>query len=416
LCFSILIALLVMPLPLLASAQQQGQGEGRKGRAWARKNEIDDLTAKKLQKVQKLFAEEDLVGAKKALDRFRVRSMNALERLKFYSWRGYVAYALGDLSASRDYFEKALLQGTATQSERENLRFTIAQICLQESDWSLAVENLERWFEIASAPSATAYYLLALAYWQLSDMDGALEPAERAVALTQTPQENWLQLLLGVYLTRKDYAAGIPVLDALVRSYPKKLYWIQLSTLHGAMGNYEQSLIPLQFAHAQGMITDDEEIRKLAELLLFLELPIRAVDVMQEGLAQEQVQLDSEFYELLSNGLIMAREYDRAVTPLTQAAELDEGGGRIYLRLAEVHIQRERWAEATEALGKAIERGDLPDPGQAELLMGIAFYSQKRPGDAVRWFVRAKRFAGTEGEASVWLDHITRERSANTGV
>ena len=108
----------------------------------------------------------------------------------------------------------------------------------------------------------------------------------------------------------------------------------------------------------------------------------------------------------------MAREYDDAVQPLTRAAELDESG-RIYLRLAEVHIQRERWGEATDALRLAIEKGDLPNPGQAELLMGISFYSQKNPDRAVDWFVRAKRFEATRTEATTWLNHIAREQASN---
>ena len=82
------------------------------------------------------------------------------------------------------------------------------------------------------------------------------------------------------------------------------------------------------------------------------------------------------------------------------------------MRLAEVHIQRERWEEATTALQQAIAKGDLPDPGQAQLLMGIAFYSQKKPAEAIEWFDDAEKYPETESEASTWLKHIEREESA----
>ena len=108
----------------------------------------------------------------------------------------------------------------------------------------------------------------------------------------------------------------------------------------------------------------------------------------------------------------MSREYDQAVGPLTQAAELSEGGS-IYLRLAEVHIQRERWEEASEALAKALEKGDLPNPGQAELLMGISYYSRKLPADAQRWFNKALKFPETKAEATIWRGHIERELQAD---
>lgn len=404
--------------PLDAHAQRRGQGQqegeegGKKRGSWARKNEIDKLTLKRIQKAQRHLAEGEYDEAHESLDRLRMRSLNELEKLNVYKWRGYIYFNQENLEQSKKNFELALASPAATAEDHETMRFLIGQISMQQSDWQAAVDNFEAWFEIAEEPNANAYYMLALAYWQLKDYEGALAPARKAVQLTSEPQENWLQILLAIQLTLKDYEAAIPVYDMLVRRYPKKSYWIQLSTLHGALGNYEKSLVPLQLAHAQGLLTEDEEYRRLAELLLFLELPIRAVEVLREGIEKQAVEEDSKLYELLSNGLIMAREYDAAVKPLERAAELDPGGQN-YLRLAEVHIQRERWEEATQALQHAIEKGELPNPGQAELLMGISFYSQKRPDDAIDWFVKAKRFDDTKLEATTWLDHIAREQASN---
>ncbi len=412
---SALVAAAFVLLAGLPAAAQEDRGEQRKSRAWSRKNEIDKLTAKRLQKAQEQLANEQYDEANATLDKLRVRSLNEKEKEKLYTLRGYLAYGEGDLQVAKENLELAIAQGTLDVEDLVTFRFQIGQICLQQSLWQEAIGHFEQWFEIEEDPNANAYYLLALAHWQLDDIEGALEPANEAVELTPEPQERWLQLLLAVHLTQKNYVETIPIFDELIRRFPKKSYWIQLSTLHGALGNYEESLVPMQLAYTQGLLTEDEEIRRLAELLLFLELPIRAVAVMRDGLGREIVNVDSEFYELLSNSLIMAREYDEAVEPLTRAAELDQGG-RIYLRLAEVHVQRERWGEATEALGMAIEKGDLPDPGQAELLMGIAYYSQKRLSDAKSWFVKAKRFDATKGEASTWLEHLAREEAANAEV
>ncbi|MDP6979257.1 MAG: tetratricopeptide repeat protein [Myxococcota bacterium] len=407
----LLIALTVAPLfaPVEAVAQQR---ERKKSGSWARQNEIDKLTAKRLQKATELLADEEYAEAHAALDRLRIRSLNDLEKNKLYKLRGYIYFNQEKLPEARKYLELALATKSATVDDHELLRFQIGQISMQESNWEAAVENFNKWFEIAGQPNANSYYMLALAYWQLKDFENAVVPARQAVELTSEPQERWMQLLLAIHLTAKNYEKAIHVYDMLVRRYPKKSYWMQLATLHGALGNYNESLIPLQLAHTQGMLTEDAEVRRLAELLLFLELPIRAVDVLRDGLDRNVIEEDSKLYELLSNGLIMAREYDDAVEPLTKAAELDESG-RIYLRLAEVHIQRERWDEAAAALQLAIDKGNLPNPGQAELLMGISYYSRKRPDDAVSWFVKAKRFDATEAEATTWLNHIARETGSN---
>ena len=392
-----------------ALAQRDGE---QKSRSWARKHEIDQLTGRRLLKAQEFLVEDKWDEAEAALGKLRLRSLNAAERTKFYTLSGYVAMGRKDLSRARELFELTIAQDFLPLEERADFRFIIARICMEQDNWADAIVNLKRWFLIEEEPNASSYYLLALAYWQAKDTDAALAPALKAVAIANAPQENWLKLLLAIRLTRKEYKETIPLLDQMIRSYPNKTYWIQLSTRHGALGNYPESLIPLQLAYTQGLLTEDPEIRRLAELLLYLELPYRAADVMKFGLESSVVDEDSEYFELLSNSWIMAREYDKAIDPLIRAAELAEGG-RIYQRLAEVHIQQERWQEAAEALGLALEKGDLPKPGQATLLMGIVLYSQKKPDQALPWFEKAKAFSDSEQEANTWVKHIKREMAAS---
>jgi tetratricopeptide (TPR) repeat protein len=404
---AMLLAVLVFIVGSGFAGSALAQGEQR-GRSWARKFEIDPLSGKRLTKANVLLADQLFDEADAVLDKMRIRSLNANEKTKLYSLRGFVALGREDFAAAREFFELTIAQGFLELEKQADLRFVIARICLQQDKWDEAIANLKKWFTIEKEPNSSAYYLLALAYWQADDFDSALEPALTSVALAEAPQESWLKLLLAIRLTRKEYEETIPILDQLIRRYPSKNNWIQLSTLHGALGNYQESLIPLQLAYAQGLLTEDSEIRRLAELLLYLELPYRAVDVMKFGLEKRFMEEDSELYELLSNSWIMAREYDEAVDPLVRAAELAQGG-RIYQRLAEVHIQQERWQEAAEALELAINKGELPRPGQTTLLMGIVLYSQKKPGEALPWFEKAKAFPDSEDEANIWTRHIERE-------
>ena len=92
----------------------------------------------------------------------------------------------------------------------------------------------------------------------------------------------------------------------------------------------------------------------------------------------------------------------------TSAPGLSDGGD-LYVRLAQVHIQREKWQEAADALRQAIEKGGLEKLGDAQLLMGIVYYSQQRPESARTWFARARKHEATREEADTWLRHIGRE-------
>lgn len=66
--------------------------------------------------------------------------------------------------------------------------------------------------------------------------------------------------------------------------------------------------------------------------------------------------------------------------------------GDAFVRLGELHVQRAAWAAVIAAVQRGIEKGRLEDPGNAELLLGIAHYSRKDFASAVPFFeLSAKR-------------------------
>ena len=77
--------------------------------------------------------------------------------------------------------------------------------------------------------------------------------------------------------------------------------------------------------------------------------------------------------------------------------------GDLFLRLGQVQVQREQWQEALSALQQAIEKGDLEDPGQANLLMGVSLFNLDRLGDAREAFQRAAR---SEDQRDMARDYI----------
>jgi tetratricopeptide (TPR) repeat protein len=136
--------------------------------------------------------------------------------------------------------------------------------------------------------------------------------------------------------------------------------------------------------------------------------------VLANGLEEGQIEADSDAYELLANSWIAAREYDRSLPPLRKAAALADDGN-LYVRLAQVHMQREQWGEAAQMLHKAIEKGDLRSQGNALLLLGIALYNDSQVEQARRYFTQASQFEATRAEASRWISHLAREDQSQSG-
>jgi hypothetical protein len=74
-----------------------------------------------------------------------------------------------------------------------------------------------------------------------------------------------------------------------------------------------------------------------------------------------------------------------------------------------VEVQREDWARATTALEHAIEKGGLSNLANAELLLGIAFYSRAQLEEAKPWFERAASDEAYRAQAEGWLEQIEME-------
>jgi tetratricopeptide (TPR) repeat protein len=249
---------------------------------------------------------------------------------------------------------------------------------------------------------------MGLAYFQMQDYDKAVEKVKEAIARSTEPRESWMRMLYALYTEQEDYQKATPILEELVLRFPKKQYWVQLSLIYGAREDYPRSLAVQQLAYDQGYLTEDKELRRFARTYLFNELPYPAAKVLEEGLESGRIEPDADAYELLANSWIAAREFDRALAPLKKAAELAEGGD-LYVRLGQVHLQREQWSEAAAMLEKAIAKGDLKRPGNVELLLGIAHYNSDHFDRAHRYFVRARKYDSVREEADRWITHLAND-------
>jgi tetratricopeptide (TPR) repeat protein len=277
------------------------------------------------------------------------------------------------------------------EQEVSQARYQSAQLYLTQEKWKEGAAALEEWFKTAQNPNSAAYYLLAVAYYQLQDFGRALPNAKKAIELTDKPQESWLQLLLALYLQKDQYNDAIPLLTKLVETSPdKKTYWMQLSAVYGQVEDFKNALAVMQLAYGSGLLTDEAEFQRLADLLVFNEVPYRGGQVLEKALKDNKMQANEKTYEKLADCWIAAGELDKAVDPLQKGGELASTGDML-VRLGEVHAQRQDWEAAKTSIERGINKGKLKDTGAAQLMMGIVLFNEKKLGEARTWFARAQQ-------------------------
>jgi tetratricopeptide (TPR) repeat protein len=344
------------------------------------------------------------------LAKLNPKRLNPYERALVYRLMAFVTYTTGDYDATIANFHKVLAEEVLPVGNENKLRFNIAQLHAALQQWREVIDALHEWARYVEEPDPLSRYLMGIAYFQLNDFDAALTYAAQAVDQSPEPAQGWLQLLAALYIQKEDYASASSVLEELVMRFPKKEYWVQLSLIYGARENYRHSLAVQQVAYLQGFLTEDKELRRLARSYLYHDMPYPAARVLEMGLEANTIESNASSFELLANSWIAAREYERSLPPLVQAAELSENGD-LYVRLGQVYLQREEWNAAATPLQKAIEKGSLKNLGNAQLLLGIAYYNDERVARARSSFARARRHDSTRVAADRWIAHIENEEA-----
>jgi tetratricopeptide (TPR) repeat protein len=373
---------------------------------------IDENTGKRLSEAIEFANQKQYAEAKATIGRLNFEKLSPYERSRAEQILASIAVDEDDYDAALIHIRNAIQSGGLSEPEIAQSEFQIAQILMAQEKWGEAIVALKGWLAKTPNANASVYYLLAVAYYQSNDYQSALAPAEKAISMAEKPQESWLQLLLALRIQREEYKLAIPLVKSLIALTPeKKTYWIQLSGMYAELEDYENAVIPLQLALRAGLLTEEGEIKRLADLLLYNQIPYRCGKTLTEAIDAKKVKADQKVMETLSNCWIASREYDKAIGPLTRAAEMSSDG-RLFVRLGEVHVQRGEWAKATDALGKGVNAGNLKNLPDAQVLMGIAFYNQKKLKEAKTWFERARQSGKTKDQADGWIRHIDSELAA----
>jgi tetratricopeptide (TPR) repeat protein len=381
----------------------QGQNASNQGtsRAAARgaeeeaapSNDISAQTGKILNEAIELLNMENYQGAAQKLGTLNLDKLSPYERGTTERILFSIAYSQEKYEEARGHLQKAIDSGGLNEVQIAEARFQSAQLFMQEEKWREGAAALEEWFKTATNPNSAAYYLLSVAYYQQEDFNKALPPAKKAVELMDQakPNESWLSMLSALHLQREEYKEAVPVLQQLIAAAPdKKTYWMQLSSVYGQMEDYPNALAIMQLANNVGLVTEDSEVRRLADLLLFNDVPYRGAQVLEAAMEKKLVTLDDKLYEKLANCWIAAGEFEKSIAPLQRAAEMAPNGD-MFIRLGEVQVQREDWDAAIAAIQRGVDKGQLKDPGNAQLMLGIAHYNQKDYEDAVPFFNRARQ-------------------------
>ena len=393
---------------------------------------------KTLIKVQELmeveppqFGEAMAILKKQNLDR-----LNSTERASFLQMMAAVAQNMDGMDEALGYYKDMLGLSAISYSQRDQITFVVGQIEFSNGNLTEALTYLEDWFQYQPAPSITNLIILANVYY-VAGMGEDVPKAEsekqfrtaieffnwaitKAITDGKEDKENWYAVLRTIHNNLEETDKVLEYAELLATRWPKKAYWTQLSGLYAQAATDDgvseadaallekKQLAAYELAHRQGMLDKGREFETMAQLYLYHEVPYLSSKTIAESFEKGLSEENQRNFNLYATGLVSGKDLEDAVVPLRKAAELSNNGN-LYIQLANVFLQIDKYKEAAEAIQLGLDKGDVRRPDQSSLLQGQAYLSLEMFDEARKSFREAGKDERSEKNANNLLRYVDNE-------
>ncbi len=377
---------------------------------------VDSLRANIYEKIAK--AQEKLEKPEERAD--GIKALRKLLEGKLNDYEEAIVHQIfGQIYIDDAKYKDAIREfGAILNLERvpESLTITslqaLAQLYLITEEYRKSIEYMNKWLAYQENPGPTPYSFLAQAYYGLEDYKNIIVNARKAIDLAQEQglevKENWWLLLRLAYFELGDMKKVAEVLETLAVNYDKPEYWLQLAGVYSELGEEKKQLAAMEVAYRRGYITTENNLRNLAQLYLYHNVPIKAAWVIEKGLKDGIIEKSAKIYKLLGQAYLNAQEMEKAKKPLELAAE-EKDDGDIWMRVGQVYAELEQWKQAIDPLQKAIDSKDLKEPGYAYLLLGMAYFYIDQFDKSKKALHKARTFKYTRKSARQWIAFVDEE-------
>jgi tetratricopeptide (TPR) repeat protein len=367
----------------------------------------------KLSEIQELIEAKDYASAQRAIEDLKEKKgLSDYERAQLWNITGYSYYLQERYEDAIRAYDTVLEQPGLPEALLLSTLKTKAQLQFTQEDYEGALVTIRQLIAAISEPSPDVMMIEGQALFQLGRYDEALKPIKTAIEMYReqgaTPKENWLLLLRVIYFEQKDYESMIEVVKELIKYYPKDTYVLTLAGIYSELGDTKKQLALTEVLYEKGYLNTASHITNLANLYLLHGEPYKAAKLLDKEIGAKIVEGNERNLRLLSQAWYQAREDEKAIPPLEQAAEMSQDG-ELYVRLAQAHINLEQWADAANAVQKALKLGGLKRDDQANIMLGMALFNQKRLEQARRAFERAAQDNRSKHAANQWIAYVDSE-------
>lgn len=308
--------------------------------------------------------------------------------------------------------EAQLETGKGSPADQARLLKTLTTLYYQVKNYPKAAETGLRTIK-AGAADAETYTLVAQSYYLNGKYQDTVKFLNEYVSEQekkgQTPKEQTLQLISDSYGKLNNNDGATATLEKLVTYYPKANYWNNLLyTLIRAEGNTDRfTLNVYRLMVDTNTLKQNTDFTEMAQLALEGGTPCEAQHVLEKGMAENVFteQRDKERNTRLLETAKKSCAADQAGIAKFETEAKAAAGGESDVRLGQAYLSFQQYDKAADPIQRGIGKGQLKQPEEAQILLGIAQLKQKKPEDAQKAFKTVKGDAKWSRLANLWALH-----------
>src|SRR5579862_2133584 len=252
---------------------------------------------------------------------------------------------------------------------------------------------------------AQAYFLDNRFKEAQAEMEGIVQRDEQA---GRKPSEKALNLIWSCAIKTKDEAAANKAIEKLILLYPKPDYWSNamagVLSANAKTNDDRLKLLTYRLGYQVGILKRPENYTELAQIALDQGNPGLAQQVLEQAFSKNLYTdaHDKERNQRLLDKVRRQATDDRATMPKQERDAAAAKTGDALVQVGGAYLGYGQADKAVSTISAGISKGNLKNPDEAYMLLGIAQVGNKNKDEAVRAFNRANTDPKYAQLAKLW--------------
>jgi hypothetical protein len=320
---------------------------------------------------------------------------------------GFCATRSNDFASAVKAYETNLASSFVDAKALPARNKAILQLYYSMKSYPKVIEYGQKMIKDGSADADT-YLLVAQTYYQTGDSKATRDFVGKWIAdqerRGQRPRENAIQMYVTACMKLKDEACTAAGFEKLVTYYPNPAGWANLMQSLFGSRNDAAAYGAYRLAMDVGAMGGASDYTEMAQRAIELNIPAEAQKTLEAAFAKKAF---TEKRDIDRNTRLLNAAKERAAASKAGVAkqERDAAAGKsgdADLAVGQVHLSLGDAASAVKAIQRGISKGNVTNPAEAQLVLGIAQLRAGNKSEAAKAFKAVKGDADLERVAKLW--------------